>query len=258
MARPSARLPTRRRAIAAALGSAIVIVLALALWQLGRGAPGQVALDTSSTTTSTAPPTTAPTTASPSTTTAPPTSTAPPGPTATPVPPTTTTTLAPLVLEADGLGPISFGATPEDTIAEVSARLGPTTSDSGWVSSRGNFGTCPGNIVRVVRWESLRLFFTDGPTDFGEDIQHFFYYSQSTADTTVVIDLTTSAGIGLGSTVEELNDAYGRRLTIESSSPFGVTFSVSTDGPGLLSGTLTESVPPGQVTSVAGGFGCGS
>jgi hypothetical protein len=70
--------------------------------------------------------------------------------------------------------------------------------------------------------------------------------------------VTTSAGIGLGSTVEELDDAYGRRLTIESSSPFGVTFSVSTGGPGLLSGTLTESVPSGQVTSVAGGFGCGS
>jgi hypothetical protein len=104
----------------------------------------------------------------------------------------------------------------------------------------------------------LRVFFSDGPTDFGEETQHFFYYSQSTVDTTVLIDLTTGAGIGIGASVSELRDAYGNGLSIESSSPFGVTFTVRMAGPGLLSGTLTESVPEGEVTSVAGGFGCGA
>lgn len=262
MARHSARLPTRRRVTASILGSATILLLAIALWQVGRADPQQVA--TAGPTTSTAPtttrpettattaPTTTPTSRSPTTTT-----TTAPETTATSEPPTTTTTLAPLVLQAAGLGPVSFGATPEETISEVSARLGSADSDSGWVSSRGNFGTCPGSIVRVVRWDSLRVFFSDGPTEFGEDFHHFFYYSQSFVDTDVLIDLTTSAGIGIGSTVAELTDAYGARLEIESTSPFGVTFAVRPGGPGLLSGTLTESVPEGEVTSLAGGFGCG-
>lgn len=243
---------------AAGLGAATVLVLLIALWQLGRPTsdqPAEAAFATTSSTVATTPPTSAPPpTTTPTTTTTPPTTRPPETTDTTGVP---TTTLAPLVLEGDGLGPVDFGAAPEEAIAEVTARLGPASSDSGWVNSRGVFGTCPGNITRVVRWESLRLFFSDGPTDFGEDGHHLFYYSQSSAEADVVIDLRTAAGIGIGSTVEDLTATYGTRLTIESTSPFGVTFTVS-GGPGLLSGTLTQSVPEGQVSGVAGGFGCGS
>lgn len=247
--------------VAASLGAVTVLLLLIAIWQLGGTASDQraeAALDTTPTTVTTLattepPPSTIPTT----TTTSAPSTTRPPETTETTDPPTTTTTLAPLVLDAEGLGPVEFGVSPEEAIAEVTARLGSASSDSGWVSSRGIFGTCPGNITRVVRWESLRLFFSDGPTDFGEDGHHFFYYSQSSVEADVVIGLRTAEGIRIGSTVEELTEAYGTRLTIESTSPFGVTFSVS-GGPGLLSGTLTQSIPEGQVTSLAGGFGCGS
>lgn len=261
MARHRAQLPTRRRVIAAGLGAATILVLLVSLWQLGGSTSDQgAALDAAPSTVATTAPTTLPppSTDPTTTTTSVPSTTRPPETTDTTDPPTTTTTLAPLVLEADGLGPVEFGATPEEAIAEVTARLGPASSDSGWVNSRGTFGTCPGNLTRVVRWESLRLFFSDGPTDFGEDVYHFFYYSQSSVETDVVIALRTAAGIGIASTVEELTDAYGNRLTIESTSPFGATFSVADGGPGLLSGTLTESVPEGQVTSLAGGFGCGA
>ncbi|MFP3916068.1 MAG: hypothetical protein ACLFWM_14405 [Actinomycetota bacterium] len=260
-----ARLPVRRRVLGAVMGGLTIVVLALALWQVGRAAPQPEAASTSMGTAETAPSTVS-STITIETTTIPTTSPSTAATVATTVPtagapttePASTTTLAPLVLEPDGLDVVSFGAGPEETIAAVSARLGGASSDSGWVSSRGVFGTCPGSIVRVARWESLRVFFTDGPTEFGEDATHFFYYIQSTADAAVVIDLTTVAGIGIGSTVEELTEAYGTRTAIDSSSSFGATFTVESQGPGLLSGTLTESVPRGQVTSVAGGFGCGA
>lgn len=171
---------------------------------------------------------------------------------------TTTTTLPPLVLRGDGLGLVEFGATVEETLEAVGSILGGADADSGWVSATGTFGTCPGSLVRVVRWASLRLFFSDGPTEFGEEMRHFFFYSQSPVETEAVIDLKTEKGIGIGSTVAELRTAYGPDASITSDARFGVTFAIDTGSPGLLSGTLTESIDTGQVTSLAGGFGCGA
>jgi hypothetical protein len=276
MTRHRASLPEGRRLGSILLGSATVLALIGALWALGSGSgDGQPAPAILTTSTSeairastslaalTSPTTVAPqTTAAPETTLAPETSqTTAPATTelpATTIPSTTTTTLVPLVLEPDGLDVVDFGAGVEDTVAAVIARLGNATADSGWVASRGQFGTCPGTVVRVIRWQSLRLFFGDGPTDFGEDIRHFFYYNQSTVSTDEVVDLATAEDIALGSTVEELETAYGDDLLIESTIPFGVTFTVESTGPGLLSGILTASSPDGLVTAIAGGFGCGA
>lgn len=242
-----------------------MLILVVALWQLGRMGPagGAVSAEASTTTTtaptiSTTMTTIAPSTAPPTTPTTTPATSRPPPTTTTTQPQPTTTTLAPLSLEADGLGVVSFGAPPEEVIAAVSERLGGASYDSGWVNARGTFGTCPGSIVRVVQWHSLRLFFSDGPTAFGEEGSHFFYFSQSPVEADVVIDVETAEGIGIAATVEEMEEAYGARLVIESSSPFGATFFLRGPGDGLLSGTLTESIAEGQVTSIAGGFGCGS
>lgn len=207
------------------------------------------------TTNTTPPPTSTPTSlaATTSPTTAPETTS-----TETTVPATPVTTLASLTLESDGLAVVEFGQEVSETVEAVQARLGPATSDSGWVAARGEYGVCPGTAVRVIRWESLRLYFTDGPTDFGEEARHFFYYNQSTVGAEVVIDLKTSAGIGIDSTVNELRRAYADRLVVESSIPFGVTFYIEANTPGLLSGILTSSSPDGSVTAISGGFGCGS
>lgn len=276
MARHRASLPDGRRLGGIVLGSATVLALIVALWVLGSGSgddqPAPAALTTSTSeairaSTSLAAPTTPTTIAPPQTTRAPETTAAPQttrttAPVTTEPPstttPTTTTTLAPLVLEPDGLEVVDFGTGVQDTVAAVIARLGNATADSGWVAARGQFGTCPGTVVRVIRWHSLRLFFGDGPTDFGEETRHFFYYNQSTVSTDEVVDLATAEDIALGSTVEELETAYGDDLSIESTIPFGVTFAVESTGPGLLSGILTASSPDGLVTAIAGGFGCGA
>lgn len=264
MGRHSPRLSPEQRIARFALGATTVLILVAALWVMGRGgAAGESRIAAATTvTSSSSPPTTLPSTTETPATTVPTTLTPTTVPTTT-LPTTTieastTTTLAPLLLRADGLGAVDFGDDTETVIAAVAERLEGASGDSGWVAARGQFGTCPGTVVRVVRWESLRLFFSDGPTEFGEDVRHFFYYSQSTVETDRVLGLATPEGIELGSTVEALEEAYGDQLTIESTISFGVNFVVERPGQSLLSGNLTSSSPDGTVTAIAGGFGCGS
>jgi len=258
-----------------ALGAGTVAVLAFALWSLGGddaeppppgifGAairPGIFDLDSGTTSSdATADPTSVPppsvTTEHTITTN---TITAATGATSAPTTnqPTTTTTLSPLIMRPDGLGAVDLGAGFDEAIDAVTARLGPATEDTGWISASSDFGTCPGTVVRMVRWSSLRLLFSDGPTEFGDENYHFFYYSQSTVGTEEVLDLQTAEGAGLDSTVADLKSAYGADLTIESTLRFGVSFFVQPIGPGLLSGTLTDSTDEGAVTALGGGFGCG-
>jgi hypothetical protein len=243
------------------LGASLVVVMIVAVVALGKGRTPQptAAPPLSTSTTSTALATTSTTTGSTtsSTTLRTSTSLAPPTTTTTTLG-TTITTLAPLVLDDDGLGVAQFGDGIDETLAVVGARLGSVTADSGWVAARGTFGVCPGTVVRVVRWDSLRLFFSDGPTDFADEGYHFFYYSQSPVETDILLDLTTAAGIGIDSSVADLRSAYRDRLVIESTIPFGVTFYVEADTPGLLSGILSSSSPDGVVTAISGGFGCGT
>ena len=172
--------------------------------------------------------------------------------------PTTSTTLPPVYLDADGLGLIDLGTPYEETVEAVTAELGEPNADSGWIGSESEFGTCPGTVVRVVRWHSLRLFFSDGPTEFGSDERHFFYFSQSTVETDEVLDLATARGIHLGSTVADLRDAYGPLVTVERNSTFGTSFAIESPGSSLLAGTLSSADPDGEVTSIGGGFGCGA
>lgn len=265
MGRHSPRLSPAQRYTRLALGATTVLMLLAAVWAMGRGGAGEApplttdttsppvfaTLSTASSTTSSSSTTTVPTTlvTSSTQTSLDPASLLPSS--------STTTTLAPLVLRPDGLGAVDFGIGSDEVITAVVQRLGAASSDSGWAAARGDFGTCPGTVVRVMRWDSLRLFFSDGPTDFAEEGRHFFYYSQSTVDAEVVLDLATPEDIEIGSTVEELEATYGDRLTIDSTISFGVTFVVEPPGPGLLAGTLTASAPDGMVTSIGGGFGCG-
>lgn len=261
MGRHEAELTIRQRALGWSLGVGTITILGLALWSLAHdpasapdvgvfGAaarPGTFALpETTLASTTTTVPTT--TTEAPQTSSTSVTST---------IPATTTTTLAPLRLAANGLDAVDLGGAYEETVEAVQARLGAANEDSGWIRASSEFGICPGTVVRMVRWSSLRLLFSDGPTEFGEDTRHFFYYSQSTVGTDEVLDLRTADGIGLGSEVTALKNAFGDDLTIESTIRFGVGFFVDSPGLGLLSGTLSDSADTGTVTSIGGGFGCG-
>ncbi|HKX74548.1 MAG TPA: hypothetical protein VJR05_04080 [Acidimicrobiia bacterium] len=172
---------------------------------------------------------------------------------------TTTDPLASLVLAEQSLGPLNFGTDAEDTISGLTSILGPPDEDTGWVDSFSAFGTCPGTEARLVRWVSLQAFFTNGATDWApEGTRHFFHYSQSAAAGGGEIHtLTTDRQIGLGSTIADLETAYGSQLTVTDDPLFDTLWEVEPAGPGLLWGSASASTPDGVVTAINGGFGCG-
>lgn len=172
----------------------------------------------------------------------------------------TTTTLgdplAALVLNPTGIGDIIFGGDADETVAQLSAVLGSPTEDTGWTPS---FETCPGTEARVVRWTSLQAFFTDGATEWApEGTRHFFHYGQSVlAGGGVLIELTTSTGIGIRSTLGELAAAYGEQVTITDDPIFGPFWEVDVAGAGVLWGTAGAIGDSGMIDSINGGSGCG-
>lgn len=172
----------------------------------------------------------------------------------------TTTTLADplsaLALNPTGIGDIAFGIDDEETVAQLTLVLGSPNEDTGWDAS---FETCPGTEARVVRWISLRVFFTNGATDWApEGTRHFFHYGQSTlAGGGELIDLRTSTGIGINSTLGELEAEYGDGVTIVDDPVFGPFWEVDVAGAGVLWGTAGSIGDNGMIDSINGGSGCG-
>ncbi|MGH8928567.1 MAG: hypothetical protein ACRDWH_09470 [Acidimicrobiia bacterium] len=164
--------------------------------------------------------------------------------------------LTTLDLQPTGVGDIGFGADSEDAVAQISAVLGAPTEDTGW--SPG-FETCPGTEVRVVRWTSFQAFFTNGATEWApEGTRHFFHYGQSIrAGGGELIELRTSNGIGIGSTITELRAAYGDQVTIEDDPVFGPFWQVGNVGAGILWGTAGSIADNAMIDSINGGSGCG-
>lgn len=186
--------------------------------------------------------------------------------TSTTVPPTTTTaattTTAPdpfelIVLEPTGLDEVDFGTGIDSALATMRRLLGQADSDTGWISAEGS--GCPGSQIRVVRWESLQMYFTNGETDWGDEGErHFFTYIQSApGGAGEILPLHTAEDIEVGSTVQQLSNAYGDDLEIAEDEIFGPVWLVDFPGAAILSGSLTSVQPSGQVLSIQGGVGCG-
>lgn len=169
---------------------------------------------------------------------------------------TTTTTVvegAELFLRSDGLGSVRFGVEPEGVIDYVASLLGDPDSDTGYIDSFSEFGTCPGTEVRGVRWGDLALLFGD-ESDFDSGRRHFYQwqYGPQTRTPLRPNGPLTDGGIGLGSTVADVRAVY----------PDVVIFDDEIFGPGfelepLLWGTLTDDVDSGRVIALVGGTPCG-
>jgi hypothetical protein len=175
------------------------------------------------------------------------------------MPETTTIPPAPATVEFTNHGIyageawIYFGFDDEATISAVTAVLGAPSVDSGWIAD----SICPPPEVRTVRWNDLWLLFTKADTDFWiGGVPHFFTYQYSGSTP----ELFTTEGIGLGSTLSDLDDAYGGPdLTIEES-PFvpGQGYWTYKDAPWTgMWGFATGQSPSDTVTSINGGAGCG-
>ena len=169
---------------------------------------------------------------------------------------TTTTTIvegAELFLRSDGLGSIRFGVEPDSVVDYVSSLLGDPDSDTGYVDSFSEFGTCPGTEVRGVRWGDLLLLFGD-ESDFDSGRRHFYQwqFGPQTESPLRPNGPLTDGGIGLGATVSEIRAVYPD-VEIFDDEIFGPGFELEP----LLWGTLTDDAPTGRVIALVGGTSCG-
>lgn len=216
--------------------------------------------DAGSITTTSAPPETTTTTLPPGTTT----TTAAPETTTTTLPPETTTTTVPATVELTRVGVqagdtwVPFSEDDEVAIAAVAAVLGAPTHDSGWIEAfTSPYGVCPAPVVRGVHWDGLVLLFTQANTDFwSPGVPHFYAFHYT--DATPV--LFTTEGIGIGSSLEMLDAAYGGPdLVIDEAwyDPSAGFWSYRLAPWTGLWGFATGQTFAHVVTSINGGQGCG-
>jgi hypothetical protein len=179
-------------------------------------------------------------------------------------------------LGPDGLGVVAFGASQQDALATLERRLGSADERRAWGTAATPFGTCPGP-VRVVRWGRLYVLFTSGPTRYAPGGGwHLFAYQvdavqRSTLDPQYSGSTPppeppplhgdsprTAAGVGFGSTLAELRQAYGRRVSVSTGEPGAVhRFQVSFGAAGALSGSLSGTTPGATITGIQAGAICG-
>jgi hypothetical protein len=154
------------------------------------------------------------------------------------------------------VGDLVFGSDADEVVAQVSLLLGDPDEDTGWSEA---FETCPGTESRVVRWTSFQAFFTNGATEWApEGTRHFFHFGQSiAAGGGELIELTTAAGIGIGSTLADLELAYPGRAVVSDDPLFGPLWEVSVGTAGILWGTAGSTADNALIDSINGGPGCG-
>jgi hypothetical protein len=216
----------------------------------------------------------------------PPTTSPGPSPTGPPVrpgPPVLPSTTAPAVrptarvtLQPNGLGVARFGATQQQALGALRAKLGRPDETSSWKNGSTPFGICPG-ATRAVRWGRLYVLFTNGPTRYAAAGRwHLFAYQVDAVQRTKVDpnysgptpppeppplrgeSPKTADGVGFGSTVAELRAAYGGRLRMSYGEPGMVhRFRVRFGAGGELSGGLSGGTPAAKVTFLAAGAPCG-
>jgi hypothetical protein len=147
-----------------------------------------------------------------------------------------------------GIGDVMFDTDAGAAIQSLTTTFGTPTTDSGWVvAGSSRFGACPGQQVRGVRWGQLQTLFSDeGGT------QHFFTYTYGLGNREAGPELRTDVGVGLGSTVAQVQAAYPD-AQVGSDPARGAFF---TDEAAGLSGSFDQPGAAGKVTRIVGGTPC--
>jgi len=154
-----------------------------------------------------------------------------------------------LTLHAEGIGPYEVGDEAEFVIESITNTIGGWDADSSEEGSPVQLPECTTDSSRVVSWGSLALVFVRGYAretfvswSFGFDPV------SGNSDDLRGLDLRTEAGVGLGATRSELEDAYGTGLEIIDQPDIGsAIFTVDKAQGPHLSGKLDSSGPQGVV-----------
>lgn len=165
-----------------------------------------------------------------------------------------------LVAGPGGLRIVAFGQPAELVVATLTAVFGEPDADTGWGPAVASpFGVCPGERARGVRWGRLGVLLSDGPTSYGSaEYPHFFAWDVHAFEAESGLAPRTAAGIGLGSTVDALTEAYGERVHFHpADGPFPDRFEVAIGMRGSISGSLTGPDPDDTITFLTAGDPCG-
>lgn len=156
------------------------------------------------------------------------------------------------VLGSDGLGAVSFGTEPEQTITFLASVLGAPTADTGWLDPF-EIGPCGGTRIRRVNWNQLQLEFGDA-SDVVEGRDHFYAYFYGAEGSAMPepAGLKTAEQIGVGSSVASLLAAYPGATLFQGDEFIGPSFNINDNFTGRLSGTADDDV----VEVVVGGLPC--
>lgn len=115
-----------------------------------------------------------------------------------------------VVLDGDGLGIVSFGAPVEPALGVLVDALGQPVTDTGWIDPFSIYGDCPGSRLRVVEWPGVLVFFGDPEDRYlhrHPSGEHFMSWRLGTFGPDPYM-LRTAAGIGIGSTRDQVATAY--------------------------------------------------
>jgi len=111
-----------------------------------------------------------------------------------------------LVLRGDGLGIVSFGHSRTDVVAALTERFGPAADE------RADSGECPLDpLDQILYFYGIAAGSRDGVFSAAGFRDGVFSYYATSNDT-----YATAEGIGPGSTVDEIEAAYGRGLNIDN------------------------------------------
>lgn len=112
-----------------------------------------------------------------------------------------------LTLAVDSMGPIQLGASAPRAVGRLIASLGAPDEDSGAVISTGAFGSCEGDVERIVRWGPLVVvvIVDDDRTQTLGGYRLDLSYGGFNSPTA---DLQTLSGLQLGNSVAQLERIY--------------------------------------------------
>ncbi|NNK91897.1 MAG: hypothetical protein HKO87_05640 [Acidimicrobiia bacterium] len=158
--------------------------------------------------------------------------------------------LSELALVADGIGPIAFG-TPEAVAAgQLISTFGDPDEDTGDIVSTGEYGACPGDEVRVLRWGPLAIVLRAGLfVGYRTDLT---YGGVADAPSTL---LSTLSGLRLGDSIERLEEIYNSEslsVDFEVDDDLTEVFRLTriADGRLLLYGPISGTTPTERVLGI--------
>lgn len=158
--------------------------------------------------------------------------------------------LGDLTLQTAGLGDIRLGSDAADAVGRLVATFGEPTSDTGPITSTGEFGACEGGLVRIVKFGALAAVVVvdaDGTETFAGYRLDLTY---DEAATSIAVDLETLSGLKLGNNVSDLRRIYEAfDVEIVTDPQYGQVFELrGTSGNLLLWGPVLDSGDEGTDT----------